>query len=76
MTENDIKGNLAAIRELASQAAGAELPEGERQMIKMLCDSGLLLLEGLLVDINRSADALESISNNISLITQHMRGGR
>lgn len=60
MTENDIKGNFAAIRELANQFAGADLPPGEQQVVRTLTTCGLVLLEGLLLDINRIANLLEN----------------
>lgn len=66
MTENDIKGNIAAIRELASKVAGADLQPGERQQITMLVECSLNLLEALLLDVNRIAASLEHIAINKS----------
>jgi hypothetical protein len=63
MTENDIKGNVAAIRELASGIAGAECDPREREAIKTLVTCSLVLLESLLLDANRIANALEGLAN-------------
>jgi hypothetical protein len=62
MTENDIKGNFAAIRDLSELVAGADLDPGEREVVKTLVSSGLTLLEAFLVDVNRASAALEVIS--------------
>lgn len=59
MTENDIKGNFIVIKNLASQAAGADLTDSEREVIKTLVAASLNLLEGLLLDINRIANCAE-----------------
>lgn len=60
MTENDIKGNVAAIRELHSKLTDANaLPPAERETIQTLVTCALFLLEGFLVDINRIANSLE-----------------
>ena len=61
MTENDIKGNFLALKNLVAEAAGEDLPEREKQVIKLLCETGLSLLEGLLVDINKLATAAEHL---------------
>lgn len=66
MTENDIKGNLLALRELVANAAGSELPPDEQRFIKAIVETSLLLLEGLLVDINRSSDALNFIAGSLA----------
>ena len=57
MTERDIQGQFLALKNLVAAAAGEDLPEREKQVIKLLCETGLSLLEGLLVDINKIADA-------------------
>lgn len=62
MTANDISGYFVAIRAIASEVAGSDTPEKERQVIKTLVEASLRLGEGALIDLNRSADALESIS--------------
>lgn len=61
MTENDIKGNFAAIREISDQVAGADLPAGEQQVVRTLVNCGLVLLEGFLLDINRIANVMETM---------------
>ena len=58
----DITANLALIRDVANKAAGSELPDAEREMVKVLCGAGLTLLERALLDLNRIADALELIA--------------
>jgi len=64
MTERDIKGNFLAIRHLADQVAGADLPDNERAVIKKtLVESGLNLLEQLLLDINKIANAADEQLN-------------
>lgn len=59
MTESDIKGNCAALRELAQQIASDDLQPGEREKIATLIQCGLALLESLLLDMNRIANVLE-----------------
>lgn len=59
MTEQDIKGNFLAIQNLVTQLAGADLPDAEREAVKVLVTVGLNLLEGLLLDINRIANCAE-----------------
>jgi hypothetical protein len=66
MTENDIKGNVSAIRHLSEQVAGADLSDPEREVVKTLVLCGLCLLEGLLLDINRGADSLDSIAGSLA----------
>ena len=65
MTEQDIKANFTIIRDLVQQLAGADLPEGERQVIQTLSGAAPFLLEHALCDLNRSADALESLAFSI-----------
>ncbi len=57
MTENDIKGNFLALRNVAKEIVGADLSDKEKQIAQMLVEVGLNLLEGLLIDINRIAEA-------------------
>lgn len=59
MSERDIQGNFLALRNIAKELAGADLPEKERQTVQLLVDVGLNLLEGLLIDINKIAEAAE-----------------
>ncbi len=63
MTERDIKGNFLALKNLVAEAAGEDLPEKEKRVIKLLGETGLGLLEGLLLDINRLADAAEHLAH-------------
>jgi hypothetical protein len=58
----DITANLALVRDLADKVAGSDLPEAEREMVKVLVSAGLALLERALLDLNRAADALEVIA--------------
>ena len=66
MAERDIKAHFAIIHDLAERLAGAELPDAERQVAKMSIISVLFLLEHALCDLNRSADALESIAYSVA----------
>ena len=59
MTEHDIKGNFLALRNITQELAGVDLPEKERATVKLLAEVGLNLLEGLLIDINKIAQAAE-----------------
>lgn len=59
MTANDISGNFAALREVIAASAGDGMPEADAQKIKLLCEVGLRLVESLMLDINRIADAAE-----------------
>ena len=59
MTENDIKSNFAAFRELIGQSVAADLALGERQAVLGMLSAGLTLLESLFLDINKLATCAE-----------------
>jgi hypothetical protein len=58
----DIQASMMVIRDLADKVAGSELPDAERETVKILAGAGLTLLERLLLDVNRIADALEVLA--------------
>ena len=62
MTANDISGNFSALREIANAIVGADLQDGEKQAAKTAVETSLRLLECLLLDINRIADAVEHLA--------------
>ena len=62
MTANDISGHFIALRELIANTAGEDMPEGEKQKVKALCEAGLRLAESLMLDINRIADSMEILA--------------
>ena len=62
MTASDISGHFNALREIIAATAGEDMPEAERNKIKVLCEVGLRLAESLLLDINRIADAVEHLA--------------
>ena len=66
MGSRDIKGNFLAIRELSGKVTSADMPDmpdNEREIVKTIVEASLTLLEGLLLDINRIADAAEANAN-------------
>lgn len=70
MTENDIKGNFAVLREMAEKVAGADLPDGERETVKMLALTSLALLESFFIDVNRAANALDALAYNAEAVVR------
>ena len=64
MTENDIKGNFLALRNVAKEMVGADLSEKEKQTAQLLVDVGMNLIEGLLIYINRIADAAQYLASH------------
>lgn len=68
MTANDISGYFVAIRAIASEVAGIDMPEKERQVIRTVVEASLRLGEGALIDLNRAADALEGINSVLNQI--------
>ena len=62
MTANDISGNFSALREVANAIVGADLQDSEKQVAKTAVETSLRLLECLLLDINRIADAVEHLA--------------
>lgn len=68
MTERDIRGNCMALRELILRASRRDPPHNGKQRQEADADTaaaiglGLALLEGLLVDLNRIADACEGMN--------------
>jgi hypothetical protein len=60
-TERDIVGWFGAVNELVDRIAGADLPEAEREQVKMLASAGLKLAESLAIDHNRIANALQEL---------------
>lgn len=65
MSINDVKGNVIALRSLIEQVAGAELRPKERETARAAAFAGLQLLEYLLVDLARIADATEVIAGEL-----------
>ena len=63
MGSRDIKGNFLAIRELSGKVTSADMPDNELEIVKTIVEASLTLLEGLLLDINRIADAAEANAN-------------
>lgn len=59
MTENDIKGHVLILKELANTTAAQGLPPNDRQTIQLALASSFTLLECLLIDINRIANCAE-----------------
>jgi hypothetical protein len=57
MTERDVRANVTVLRELAARTIPREL-EKERAAM----DAALALLTGLLLDVARVADALETLA--------------
>ena len=64
MSERDIQGNFLALRNVAKEMVGADLSEKEKQTAQMLVDVGMNLLEGLLIDINKIADAAQYLASH------------
>lgn len=61
-TQQDIAGVFSVLRTKTQELVGVDLPDAERDVIRLLAQSGLWLLECLIVDINRIADAQENIA--------------
>lgn len=64
MTDNDIKGNVLALQEAFERD---DKKEGRRIVLSLAAQ--------LLVDINRSANALESIALTLSAMQQRQMQG-
>lgn len=74
MIANDISGYFVALRAIASEVAGSDEPEKERQVIKTFAEAALRLSEGALLDLNRAADALEGINSAINRWVENEMG--
>lgn len=61
-TQRDIEGWFLILQGLADEMVGAELPPAEAEKAKVAVRAGLDLFQSVFVDINRSANALESLA--------------
>ncbi len=62
MTEREICAEFLILNSLIGQVAGADLPNAEREAVRTLAGSAMRLLEGVLLDHNRIANALEFLA--------------
>ena len=65
-TERDIAGWALVIRTLANEVAGADLPPAEREQLKPVIDVGISIGESIVTDINRIANSLEWLADNVN----------
>lgn len=70
-TERDIAGWALVIRTLADEVAGSDLPPAERERLKPVVDVGISIGESVITDINRIANALESLADSASQILHY-----
>ncbi len=60
--QRDIEAWFLILRDKANALAGADLPDSDREVVQMLAGTAINLLESLFLDINRIADAQETIA--------------
>jgi hypothetical protein len=58
----DITAAVSVLRHEVDVNVGKELPDEERESVKVVAGAVLVLLERLLLDLNRAADALEVLA--------------
>lgn len=59
MTPEQISAHFRGLQEIANKIAGADASEAERKLTQYAADSILQIVESVVLDINRIANALE-----------------
>jgi hypothetical protein len=62
VTERDLQGWFLIISGLANYHAGSDMPAQDREKLLPAINAAIQVVQSIVVDINRIADALESIA--------------